>query len=377
FLATLSHELRTPLNAILGWAQMLRMTQLEPAVAQRAYETIERNARAQAQLIADLLDVSRIITGKLRLELGTVDLARVVEAVLDTVRPAAEAKRIAIALRFEPGAGAAWGDADRLQQVIWNLLSNAIKFTPPDGRVEVALSRAADQVAIRVSDSGAGIPAEFLPYVFDRFRQADSATTRKHGGLGLGLSIARHLVELHGGTIAAESAGLGSGSTFTVVLAAQPAPGAGGGERGAAPGAGALASWNAPGTLAGVRVLVVEDELDTRELLVRVLERCGAEVAAAPSVAAAMAAITGFDRPLPHIVVSDIGMPEEDGYVLLRRLRERPPEQGGAIPAIALTAYARSEDRHRALAAGFATHLAKPIEPAELVAAVARLATRG
>ncbi len=378
FLATLSHELRTPLNAILGWAQMLRMTQLEPAVAARAYETIERNARAQAQLIDDLLDVSRIITGKLRLELGAVDLRRVIDAVYDTVRPAAEAKRIAIAVRFDPGVESAWGDADRLQQVVWNLLSNAIKFTPPDGRVEVAVSRAAGEVEIQVRDSGAGIAPEFLPYVFDRFRQADSATTRAHGGLGLGLSIARHLIELHGGTIAAESAGSGRGSVFIVRLAAQlgvAAPASV--EPSAAVGGAAGAVWNDPASLAGVRVLVVEDELDTRELVVRVLERCGAEVAAAASVAEAMALLPeagAIDLHPPHVVVSDIGMPGEDGFVLLRQLRERSEELGVGIPAIALTAYARSEDRHRALAAGFATHLAKPIEPAELVAAIARLA---
>jgi signal transduction histidine kinase len=373
FLATLSHELRTPLNAILGWAQMLRLTELEPATAQRAYETIERNARAQAQLIGDLLDVSRIITGKLRLELGAVDLPRVIEAVLDTVRPAAEAKRIAVALRFDPAASAVWGDADRLQQVVWNLLSNAIKFTPPGGQVEAALRRAGDRVEIRVSDSGAGIEPGFLPYVFDRFRQADGATTRTHGGLGLGLSIARHLVELHGGTIAAESAGAGRGSAFTVTLAAQPGSAAAGGDAGSAADEGAPPPWSDAGTLAGLRVLVVEDEPDTRELLAEVLERCGAEVRAAASVAEALAEIAPGGR-LPHVIVSDIGMPDEDGYVLLRKLRERAPEDGGEIPAVALTAYARSEDRHRALAAGFATHLAKPVEPAALVAAVARLA---
>ncbi len=379
FLATLSHELRTPLNAILGWAQMLRMTELEPATAARAYETIERNARAQAQLIADLLDVSRIITGKLRLELGTVDLEGVIAAVLDTLRPALDAKRIALSVDLDRRAGAVRGDADRLQQVIWNLLSNAIKFTPQGGWVGVALAPAGGGVEIRVRDSGAGIRPEFLPYVFDRFRQADSATTRSHGGLGLGLSIARHLVELHGGTIAADSEGPGRGSVFTIALPAGAAP-AGLDRAAAAPG-GEPTSWDDAMALSGVRVLIVEDEADTRELLVRMLSRCGAEASAAGSAAEALAtldavAVAGADG-LPQVLVSDIGMPHEDGFALLSRLRERAPERGGAIPAIALTAYARSEDRHRALAAGFATHLAKPVEPGDLVAAVARLARRG
>jgi CheY-like chemotaxis protein len=373
FLATLSHELRTPLNAILGWAQMLRMTELEPATAARAYETIERNARAQAQLIADLLDVSRIITGKLRLELGAVDLERVIAAVLDTVRPALDAKRISIAVELDPRAGAVRGDADRLQQVVWNLLSNAIKFTPAGGRVGIRLARADGAVEIQVSDSGAGIQPEFLPYVFDRFRQADSATTRSHGGLGLGLSIARHLVELHGGTIAADSEGPGRGSVFTITVPAEPAPAA------LATGKGAAAlAWEGDRALDGVRVLIVEDEADTRELLGRMLARCGAEVSEAGSAAQALAALDAMSANgtgrLPHVLVSDIGMPQEDGFALLARLRERSPERGGAIPVMALTAYARSEDRHRALAAGFAAHLAKPVEPQDLVATVARLA---
>ena len=385
FLATLSHELRTPLNAILGWAQMLRMTELDAATASRAYETIERNARAQAQLIADLLDVSRIITGKLRLELAPVHLPRVIEAVLDAVRPAAEAKRIELGVRYEPAAGTVSGDADRLQQVVWNLLSNAIKFTPAGGRVEVTLARAGDSAEIRVSDSGAGIRPEFLPYVFDRFRQADGATTRTHGGLGLGLSIARHLIELHGGTIAAESAGEGRGAVFRVTVPEHASTASPAAAASAEAGDGAT-PWNEPWLLAGVRVLVVEDEVDTRELLVQILERCGAEVTAAGSVAAAMAALEVGDASagttagaalgerLPHVVVSDIGMPQEDGFAFLRRLRERGPGRGAEIPALALTAYARSEDRQRALGAGFRAHLAKPIEAAELVAAVARLA---
>jgi len=289
------------------------------------------------------------------------------------------------------------GDSYRLRQILLNLVSNAIKFTPPGGRVEVGLARAGDAVEIRVSDSGvgirlarvdgavevrvsdtgAGIKPEFLPYVFDRFRQADSATTRSHGGLGLGLSIARHLVELHGGTIAADSEGPGRGSVFTITLPAGPEPAPEGrGARAAEEGSAPL--WTGGGALAGVRVLVVEDEADTRELLARMLARCGAEVSEAGSVAHAMAALDAMSANgtgrLPHVLVSDIGMPQEDGFALLARLRERGPERGGAIPALALTAYARGEDRQRALAAGFAAHLAKPVEPQDLVEAVARLA---
>ncbi|MEA2695666.1 MAG: hypothetical protein QOJ16_5053 [Acidobacteriota bacterium] len=372
FLATLSHELRTPLNAILGWAQMLRMTRLDEATASRAFETIERNARAQAQLISDLLDVSRIITGKLRLEQKPVDLAAVVDAVLDTVRPAAEAKGIPVTVHLERAVDPVSGDPDRLQQVIWNLLANAIKFTPREGRVEVYLRQAAENVELQVVDSGSGIPSEFLPFVFDRFRQAESTTTRSHGGLGLGLSIVRHLVELHGGTVAVESAGEGRGATFTVTLPVRPAFLPVPGREPAAPPAAAGGLWDAR-LLAGVRVLVVEDEEDTRELLVRALERGGAEVEAAAAVAEALALL---DRRLPDVLVSDIGMPEEDGYSLIRKLRARGPERGGTLPAAALTAYARSEDRVQALQAGFNTHIAKPVDPYELVCRVARLVGR-
>jgi signal transduction histidine kinase len=373
FLATLSHELRTPLNAILGWAQMLRMTRLDEATASRAYETIERNARAQAQLISDLLDVSRIITGKLRLEQKPVDLPLVLEAVLDTVRPAAEAKGITIAVDVQPvgqPVGPILGDPDRLQQVIWNLLSNAIKFNPRGGRVEVGLQEAEGSVEIEVRDTGSGIRPEFLPYVFDRFRQAESTTTRSHGGLGLGLSIVRHLVELHGGTVAVASAGEGRGATFTVSLpvrAADLKP-----EQPLLPAAGGLAGSGAP-LLAAVEVLVVEDEEDTRELLVRALEGCGARVTAVGSVTEALEQLDGA---LPDVLISDIGMPGEDGYSLLRKVRARGPERGGDLPAAALTAYARSEDREQALKAGFQTHIAKPVDPIELVGIVARLAGR-
>jgi signal transduction histidine kinase len=372
FLATLSHELRTPLNAILGWAQMLRMTKLEEATALRAYATIERNARAQAQLISDLLDVSRIITGKLRLEQKPIDLSAVVEAVLDTVRPAAEAKGISVTVWSEPPVSPVFGDPDRLQQVIWNLLSNAIKFTPREGRVEVHLRQVLGSVEIAVTDTGSGIQPDFLPFVFDRFRQAESTTTRSHGGLGLGLSIVRHLVELHGGTVAVASAGPGMGAIFTVALPVRASFSPSFGLELAAPPAAADDAWNAV-LLSGVRVLVVEDDEDTRELLVRALERGGAQIEEAGSVAEALAAL---DRGLPDVLVSDIGMPGEDGYSLIRRLRARSRDQGADLPAAALTAYARSEDRAQALQAGFNAHIAKPVDPGELVVIVARLAGR-
>jgi signal transduction histidine kinase/ActR/RegA family two-component response regulator len=365
FLATLSHELRTPLNAILGWAQMLRSGRLDEATTERAVETIERNAKAQAQLIADILDVSRIITGKLRLELGPVELPHVIEAALDSVRPAADAKEIHLAVRLDPQLPPLLGDANRLQQVVWNLLSNAIKFTPRGGRVEVELRQSGPGVEVRVSDTGIGIRPDFLPYVFDRFRQAESSTTRAHGGLGLGLSIVRHLVELHGGTVAVESPGEGQGTTFIVHLPVRSA---------------ALAvdrrqshpAWSAP-PLDGLHVLVLEDEADTRELVTLTLTQGGAQVTAVPSAAEALAAL---DRSLPDVLVSDIGVPGEDGYSLLRKLRAREPARGGLVPAVALTAYARTEDRLQAFTAGFQMHLAKPVDPAELVAVVASLAGR-
>jgi signal transduction histidine kinase len=371
FLATLSHELRTPLNAILGWVQVLRTGKLDEAASARALETIERNSRAQAQLIADLLDVSRIITGKLRLDFRPVELPRIIDAVLESVRPAADAKDIQLALSLEPLGSPVLGDSDRLQQVVWNLLSNAIKFTPRGGRVEVRVCEARPNAVLQVSDSGVGIRPDFLPYVFDRFRQADGAVTRTHGGLGLGLSIVRHLVELHGGTVEVESEGEGRGTTFTVriplrsgVVEEPPL------ERTAASAQGV---WSLPGLLEGLHVLVVEDEADTRDLLVMALEQCGAEVSAFGSVPEAL---ESFDRQVPHVLVSDIGVPLEDGYSLIRKVRSREPGRGGDVPAAALTAYARSEDRQRALEAGFQTHLAKPVDPSELIATVARLAGR-
>ena len=373
FLATLSHELRTPLNAMLGWAQVLRLGKLDSAAAARALETIERNARAQAQLIADLLDVSRIITGKLRLDLQPVELPRIIEATLDSARPGADAKGIRLDVSLDRLTSPVLGDTDRLQQVIWNLLSNAIKFTPSGGIVMVRLQESGGNAEIRVVDTGAGIRPDFLPYVFDRFRQAESAITRSHGGLGLGLSIVRHLVELHGGSVAVHSEGEGKGAAFTVRLPVRQTM---------VDDASALEDtidftarvWDSKGMLAGVRVLVVEDEDDTRELLAIALEQCGAQVTAVPSAADALASL---DRQPPDVLVSDLAMPDEDGFSLIRKVRSRDTGRGGAVPAAALTAYARTEDRVRALAAGFQKHLPKPIDPSELIAAVASLAGRG
>ncbi|MFL6198146.1 MAG: response regulator [Thermoanaerobaculia bacterium] len=383
FLATLSHELRTPLNAILGWAQVLRTGKVDADTTARALEAVERNARAQAQLISDLLDVSRIITGKLRLDLKPVDLSRIIDAALDSVRPAADAKGIRIRVTLDRsigGIGPLVGDPDRLQQVAWNLLSNAIKFTPQGGSVEVRLGQREGQAEIAVEDTGAGIRPDFVPYVFDRFRQAESSTTRLHGGLGLGLSIVRHLVELHGGTVAVESRGEGQGSTFTVCLPIRlgvedsMTEGAAGmlEERRQRPGAGVPDLLGAQ-PLAGLHVLVVDDEADTRDLLFTALQQCGARVTTVPNVPDALACLDG---ELPDVLISDIGVPGEDGYSLIRKVRARGAERGGSVPAAALTAYARSEDRIRALSAGFQAHLAKPIDPAELVATIAALAGR-
>ena len=375
FLATLSHELRTPLSAILGWAQVLRLRRMGEAELRQGLETIERNARIQTQLIEDLLDMSRITSGKLRLEVQRVDPSGFVEAAVDTVRPAAEAKGITLHLRHDPDTGTLAGDAGRLQQVVWNLLSNAIKFTPPGGRVQVTLQRVGTNVEIGVSDTGIGIRPEFLPYVFERFRQADASTTRAFGGLGLGLSIVRHLVELHGGSIRVESAGEGLGATFTVSLpcgdAASPAAGVRLG--GAAARSVPLHAEHSQPDLSGVKVLVLDDADDARELIRRVLLECSAEVLPAAN---AQQALTLIERERPDVLISDIGMPDMDGYEFLRHVRALGDQRGGRVPAIALTAFARSEDRTRALHAGFLVHVAKPVEPSELVATVATVAGR-
>ncbi len=374
FLATLSHELRTPLTAILGWARMLSDGFVREEMRADALGIIYRNARSQAQLIDDLLDVSRIITGKLRIEVRPVDLAPVVEAAVAVVRPAASAKRVQLQTVFEPGTGLIAGDPERLQQVVWNLLSNAVKFTPNGGRVQVKLGRVNSRVEVAVSDTGAGIAPEFLPHVFDRFRQADMGTTRRHGGLGLGLAIVRHLVELHGGTVRAESAGEGLGTTFRVslpVMVSTEADLAAAGGIASPPGFGA--SDAALPALDGVKVLAVDDEPHGRALITEVLRRCGAEVVAVSSAREALEVLQAWR---PHVLLSDIGMPGIDGYMLIRRVRELPEEQGGRTPAAALTAYAGAEDRARSLSSGYQLHVAKPVEPAELAAVVASLAGR-
>ena len=374
FLATVSHELRTPLTAILGWAHMLRAGQLDEQGATSALETIERNARTQAQLIDDLLDVSRIITGKLRLDVRQVDPGSFIEPAVEALRPAAEAKGVRIRKVMDTGVVSVAGDPARLQQVVWNLLSNAIKFTPKGGKVQVRLERIDSHIEIAVSDTGAGIKPEFLPHVFERFRQADQTTTRRHGGLGLGLAIVRHLVELHGGTVEADSPGEGRGATFVVKLPVVPVYRKGDFAERVHPADGdTLPAYDCPERLDGVKVLVVDDEADTRELLRVGVGQCGAEVVTAGSAPEALEAIA---EERPDLIVSDIGMPGEDGYDLIRQVRALPAGRGGRIPAIALTAYARTEDRLRALRAGYQSHIAKPVELAELVAVMASLLQR-
>lgn len=373
FLSVLSHELRTPLNAILGWSQVLRSKpDLDPAIKVRAMETIERNARGQAVLINDLLDISRIITGKLRLNVRTVDLISVVEAAIDTIRPAADAKGIQLRPVLDPLAGPVSGDSDRLQQVVWNLLSNAVKFTQKGGWVQIRLERANSHVQVIVSDSGQGIDPDFLPYVFDRFQQADSKTTRSHGGLGLGLSIVRHLVELHGGNVSVYSSGLQQGATFTVVLplaVVQPSPSL---DR-VHPTVDIGLSVNPLPSLSGLQILVVDDETDARDLVSTLLSQCGAEVKTAASVSEAMLLLESLQ---PDLLISDIGMPEQDGYALIRQIRALERNSEKRLPAIALSAYARLEDRTNALAAGFQMHLAKPVNMAELTTVIASLTGR-
>ena len=374
FLATVSHELRTPLNSILGWAQLMRTGTLDDNVSGRALQTIERNTRMLAQIIDDLLDVSRIISGKLRLDVRPIDLGPVVEAALEAVRPAAAAKHIHLDLSLDSTVGAVSGDSGRLQQVVWNLLSNAMKFTPDGGSVEVRLEGVGSNACITIQDTGEGIPETFLPFVFDRFRQADSTFTRMHGGLGIGLAIVRHLVEMHGGSVTADSPGKDQGATFTVSLPLLNSRSYRVPQR---KETGSLKRPSQQDTteLDGIRVMIVEDERDAREVLVAMLEHRGAVVLAASSAAEAVNALAhATNGSMPDVLVSDIGMPGEDGFDLITQIRAMKPEQGGGIPAIALTAYARAEDRARVLAAGFQRHVAKPVEPSLLATTVANLA---
>jgi PAS domain S-box-containing protein len=373
FLATLSHELRTPLTSILGWASMIRNGEVEGPNASRAIETIERNARSQARLIDDLLDVSRIITGNLRLDLHPISLTPIVEAALDALRPTADVKGIKLKTRFDPGQCLVKGDPNRLRQVIWNLLSNAIKFTPRGGNVSVDLTCVESTARLTVSDTGDGISPEFLPYVFDRFRQAEGSISRKQGGLGLGLAVARHLVELHGGTIRAASEGLGKGASFTVdlPLAQERRDPARAEERRRE--VERRRSRSGAVRLDGVHVLLVEDDDDSRKLLGTMLKRYGARVTSTKSAAEALSV---FKAELPDVMISDIGMPDQDGYELIRKIRALPPEKGGNTPAIALTGYASRKDRERALATGYQQHMAKPIEQADMIKAIAALIGR-
>ncbi len=402
FLSTLSHELRTPLNAIMGWTQLLRMQQTHvggggngAAPSQQinddvahAIDVIDRNARAQAKLVEDLLDVSRVTSGKLRLAAKVVDLSTIVECAVEAVRPNAEAKSVALSVTNDGGGEHCIdGDPDRLQQVVWNLLSNAVKFTPAGGRVDVILDEVAGQHRLRVADTGQGINAAFLPYVFDRFRQADSTSTRTHGGLGIGLTIVRHIVTMHGGSVSAESAGEGRGSTFNVMLPrvaasaeaaapadCAPAKGAAGAGAGNANGDAARPGGPADSRdIAGTRVLLIDDEPDAREVVGEILRRAGAHVTTSGSVTEAMGALR---ESIPDVILSDIAMPDQDGYDFLRRLRELPERCGGKVSVIALTAYAREEDRMRALSAGFAAHVAKPVSPDQILSTIARLIAR-
>ncbi len=367
FLATLSHELRTPLTSLLGWSSVLREAKRDEKVLNQGLEAIDRNARVQAQLIDDLLDVSRIVSGKLNLDVRPLDIASVARAAINVVRPAADAKSISLDYSSEPGLGAISADSARLHQIIWNLLSNAVKFTPHGGKIVVRVERDGSDACVIVRDTGQGIEAEFLPRVFDRFRQADSSTTRSFGGLGLGLAIVRHLVELHGGTVSAHSDGLNKGATFTAtfpLLADRAEP-------------VAIAHQEQPlsefHSLDGLRVLLVDDEPEARQIISTVITRTGAEVHACESAHEALAMLAEWK---PDVILSDIAMPDEDGYSFIGKVRALPHDQGGDIPAAALTAYARDIDRRQALAAGYQMHIAKPIAAAALVTMIARLAHR-
>lgn len=367
FLATVSHELRTPLNAILGWATMLKRGNLEAETARNALEIIERNAKAQVEITEDILDVSRIITGKMYIEQRPVEVASVIRTAVETLRPAAEAKLITVNVFVDRGADLIIGDADRLQQVIWNLLSNAIKFTPKNGQIEIRTERSDSYLEIHISDTGIGIDESFLPFIFERFRQADPSIARAHGGLGLGLAIVKHLVELHGGSVRAESAGEDKGTVFIVKLPLAVAPVASANYK---PDQSLRETSDIPAQapdLKNLRVLLVDDEADTIDFLTIALEGFGAEVRSALSSAEALKILPGWT---PDIIVSDLGMPGEDGFTFIRKVRNLTPESGGNVPAIALTAYVRNEDRLKSLEAGFQMHISKPVDPDVLAKAV-------
>ena len=368
FLATLSHELRTPLTSLLGWASLLRGDDVDDALREQGLQAIERNARVQTQLIDDLLDVSRIISGKLSLDVRPTEISSVVEAAIAVVRPASDAKGIRLTYTRDPIVGSISGDSARLQQIAWNLLSNAVKFTPERGRIEVRLQQKDGHVQLTVSDNGQGINKEFLPRVFDRFRQADSSTTRDYGGLGLGLAIVRHLVELHGGTVRAESSGEGNGASFCVTfpLIAERI------DSSVLNQSGEYSQMDRT-SLNGLRVLVVDDEPDARQIITTLIQRTGAEVMACES---AHEALEALEKWHPDVLMSDIGMPGEDGYSLINKVRSLPADRGGDVPAAAFTAYAREEDRQRALDAGYQMHIAKPVSSGQLVAMIAHLAGR-
>jgi CheY-like chemotaxis protein/anti-sigma regulatory factor (Ser/Thr protein kinase) len=373
FMATISHELRTPLTSILGWARMLTRGGLSTTQARHALEVIAQSAQSQTQLIEDILDTSRIITGRFKLEAQPVEIEHIFHAAVDVIKPSAEAKGIALSEVIEAPDGVVLGDDNRLRQAVWNLLSNAVKFTNKGGRIEARLARAEGQIEITVKDTGIGIEPKFLPHVFDRFRQANASSTREYGGLGIGLTIVRHIVEMHGGGVLASSPGKGRGATFKIRLPLISGPRL---ERPEGPGVEPMPTTKerkileTSGRLDGVRVLLVEDNLDTLEMLKFIFDEAGAKVIIATSVDEALEALERFQ---PDALISDIAMPDRDGYDLIREVRSREPEHGAKIPAVAVTAYTRAEDRVRALAAGFQMHIAKPIVPGELIAVVASL----
>jgi signal transduction histidine kinase/CheY-like chemotaxis protein len=377
FLATVSHELRSPLNSILGWVSLMREGKLDEEAEARALETVERSARAQNRIISDLLDVSRIISGQLRLNMRPLEPASVIEAAVEAVRPAAEAKSVQLHVVLDSDAGPISGDSDRLQQIVWNLVSNAIKFTERGGSAQVRLERVGSEIEIIVSDTGIGIDPEFIPFVFDRFRQEDSSSTRKQGGLGLGLAIVRHLVELHGGTVHAESEGDGKGATFVVTLPLMISRSAEAGEQRTHPTVPLDGlTLERPTQLVGLRALVVDDDPNARDLVSAILAECEAEVKTAASAAEALAILGDRSEWQPDVLILDIEMSDVDGYELMRRVRKLPAERGGRVPAVALTAYARVEDRMKALSAGFQMHVPKPVEPAELLTVLASVTGR-